>query len=87
MSWCLSVPPDLQALLAVGLAASPSGPRIPEPLVPSAAGEKLQSWGSHGFQGKGAGLGGLVLSTQDTLDSPRSFGLLHVVMLGVGPRT
>ena len=35
----------------------------------------------------GAGLGGLVLSTQDTLDSPRSFGLLHVVMLGVGPRT
>lgn len=40
-----------------------------------------------GSKVKAQGWGGLVLGTQDTLDSPRSFGLLHVVILDVGPRT
>lgn len=40
-----------------------------------------------GSKVKAQAWGGLVLNTQDTLDLPRSFGLLHVVMLGVEPRT
>lgn len=39
---CLSVCLDLQVLLPAGFPASASGPRIPEHLVPGAAGEKLQ---------------------------------------------
>lgn len=44
-----AVCPDLQVLLPAGLPASPAGPRIPEPVVPGAAGEKLQPKDWSGF--------------------------------------
>jgi hypothetical protein len=43
VSVCLSVSADLQVLRPAGLRASLSGLRIPEPLVPSAAGTELPS--------------------------------------------
>lgn len=56
VSGCLSICLDLQVLLPPGFPASASGSWIPEPLVPGAAGKKLQERGRSGLGGKGAGL-------------------------------
>lgn len=49
---CVSVCPDLQVLLLAGLLASVSGPRVPEPLVPSTTGAECPVPDGSRFPGK-----------------------------------